>query len=231
MLRDMFRKGDVAQAGNALIEKQFELMRAQGALVVDGLTTGIDLLGFMPTLRVNSYELQPAVDAYLRRRGPASPVKTFAGSTNGATWLKGGILETRFHETMKAGNLETNAEYQSRLANQRMVRDLLIADMDRAGVDALLYPMKPLGAPKAGSADDGPRDNSISAVAGLPAIVVPAGLGRGRIAARISKCSAGRSAKPHCCSSPTLTSRRARHRVATEINAAAGGRDDSILIY
>jgi Asp-tRNA(Asn)/Glu-tRNA(Gln) amidotransferase A subunit family amidase len=35
--------------------------------------------------------------------------------------------------------------------------------------------MKPLGAPKAGSADDGPRDNSISAVAGLPAIVVPAG--------------------------------------------------------
>ena len=38
-------------------------MRAQGALVVDGLTTGIDLLGFMPTLRVNSYELQPAVDA------------------------------------------------------------------------------------------------------------------------------------------------------------------------
>jgi amidase len=176
VLRDMFRKGDVVQAGNALIEKQLELMRAQGALVVDGLTTGIDLLGFMPTLRVNSYELQPAVDAYLRRRGPASPVKTFAELYNSGKWLKGGILETRFHETMKAGNLETNVEYQSRLANQRMVRDLLIAAMDRAGVDALLYPMKPLGAPKAGSADDGPRDNSISAVAGLPAIVVPAGL-------------------------------------------------------
>jgi amidase len=171
VLRDMFRKGDVVQAGNALIEKQFDLMRAQGALVVDGLTTGIDLLGFMPTLRVNSYELQPSVDSYLRRRGPASPVKTFAELYNSGKWLKGG-----FHETMKAGNLETNVEYQSRLANQRMVRDLLIAAMDRAGVDALMYPMKPLGAPKAGSADDGPRDNSISAVAGLPAIVVPAGL-------------------------------------------------------
>jgi Asp-tRNA(Asn)/Glu-tRNA(Gln) amidotransferase A subunit family amidase len=176
VLRDMFRKGDVVQAGNAVIEKQIDLMRTQGALVVDGLTTGIDLLGFMPTLRVNSYELQPAVDSYLRRRGPASPVKTFAELYNSGTWLKGGILETRFHETMKAGNLETNVDYQSRLANQRMVRDLLIAVMDRAGVDALLYPMKPLGAPKAGSADDGPRDNSISAVAGLPAIVVPAGL-------------------------------------------------------
>ena len=73
VLRDMFRKGDVVQAGNALIEKQFDLMRAQGALVVDGLTTGIDLLGFMPTLRVNSYELQPAVDSYLRRRGAGEP--------------------------------------------------------------------------------------------------------------------------------------------------------------
>ena len=31
VLRDMFRKGDVVQAGNALIEKQLELMRAQGA--------------------------------------------------------------------------------------------------------------------------------------------------------------------------------------------------------
>jgi amidase len=107
--------------------------------------------------------------------GAASTVKTFAELYHSGKWLKGGILETRFHETMKAGNLEANVEYQSRLANQRMVRDRLVAVMDHAGVDALVYPMKPLFAPKAGAADDGPRDNSISAVAGLPAVVVPAG--------------------------------------------------------
>ena len=176
VLRDMFRRGDVVAAGNAQIEKQLELMRAQGTIVVDGLATGIDLLGLMPTLRVNSYELQQAVDSYLRRRGPASPAKTFAELYASGKWLKGGVLETRFHETMKAGNLETNVEYQSRLANQKMVKQLLVGLMDRYGVDALVYPVKPLSAPKVGSADDGPRDNNISAVTGLPAIVVPAGM-------------------------------------------------------
>jgi amidase len=32
-----------------------------------------------------------------------------------------------------------------------------------------------MGAPPLGSSDDGPRDNPMSAVTGLPAIVVPAG--------------------------------------------------------
>jgi Asp-tRNA(Asn)/Glu-tRNA(Gln) amidotransferase A subunit family amidase len=176
VLRDMFRKGDLVQAGNAVIEKQLDLMRAQGAIVVDGLATGVDLLGLMPTLRVNSYELQQSFDSYLRRRGPASPMKTFGELYASGKWLKGGILETRFHETMQAGTLETNVEYQSRLANQKMVRDLLVGVMNRYGVEALVYPMKPLAAPKVGAADDGPRDNNISAVTGLPAIVLPSGM-------------------------------------------------------
>ena len=43
---------------------------ARGADLVDGLTTGIDLIArLMPSLRLNSYELRPAFDAYLKRRG------------------------------------------------------------------------------------------------------------------------------------------------------------------
>ena len=48
--------------------------------------------------------------------------------------------------------------------------------MDREKVDALVYPVKSLPAPPIGMADDGPRDNNISAVTGLPAIVLPAGV-------------------------------------------------------
>jgi amidase len=175
VLRDMFRKGKEVEAGNAIIAKQIELLRTSGAIVVDGLSTGADLIGLMPSLRVNSYELRTAFDAYLRRRGPASPVKTFDELFAGGKWLKGGVLETRFKETMKAGDLNANAEYQSRLLNQRTVRQLLVGLMDRYGVEALVYPMKPLGAPPVGSADDGLRDNNLSATVGLPAIVVPAG--------------------------------------------------------
>jgi amidase len=47
--------------------------------------------------------------------------------------------------------------------------------MDRHQLDALAYPVKSVGAPPIGTADSGVADNNISAVTGLPAIVVPAG--------------------------------------------------------
>ena len=174
VLRDLFRKGPEVEAGNAIIEKQLALLTANGAIVIDGLSTGTDLIGLMPSLRVNSYELRASFDSYLKRRGP-SPVKSFAELFNSGRWLKGGVLEARFNDTMKAGDLNTNAEYQSRLLNQRMVQQQLIALMDRYGVAALVYPMKPLGAPAVGASDDGLRDNNLVSTAGMPAIVVPAG--------------------------------------------------------
>jgi Asp-tRNA(Asn)/Glu-tRNA(Gln) amidotransferase A subunit family amidase len=40
----------------------------------------------------------------------------------------------------------------------------------------LVYPFKSLGAPLVGDGDRGPRDNPLSSVTGLPAMVVPAGV-------------------------------------------------------
>ncbi len=174
VLRDLFRKNPEAAAGNALIDKQLAVMTAAGAIMIDGLSTGTDLLGLMPSLRVNSYELRESFDSYLQRRGP-SPVKSFAELFNSGRWLKGGVLEARFNDTMKAGDLNTNADYQGRLLNQKMMRRELIGLMDRYGVAALVYPMKPLGAPAVGVSDDGLRDNNLVSTAGMPAIVVPAG--------------------------------------------------------
>ncbi len=175
VLRDLFRKDPEAAAGNAIIDKQLAVMTAAGAIVIDGLTTGTDLVGLMPSLRVNSYELRATFDSYLKRRGPASPVKSFAELFNSGKWLKGGVLEARFNDTMKAGDLNTNIEYQSRLQNQKMMRRQLVELMDRYGVAALVYPMKSLGAPAVGVSDDGLRDNNLASTAGMPAIVVPAG--------------------------------------------------------
>jgi len=174
VLRDLFRKDPEAAAGNAIIDKQLAVLAASGAIVIDGLSTGTDVVGLMPSLRVNSYELRSSFDSYLKRRGP-SPVKSFAELFNSGKWLKGGVLEARFNDTMKAGDLNTNGEYQARLLNQKMMRQQLIAVMDRYGVAALVYPMKSLGAPAVGASDDGLRDNNVVSTAGMPAIVVPAG--------------------------------------------------------
>ena len=175
VLRDLFRKGEQFEAGNAIVDRQIALLRSRSASVTDGLSTGLDLLALMPNLRVNGYELRTAFDAYLVRRGPASPVKTLAELIATGKYLKGGTQELRYRETMKVGALDSDREYLSRLQSQRMVRQRLVELMDRAGVDALVYPVKALGAPLIGSSDDGTRDNSISAATGLPAIVLPAG--------------------------------------------------------
>jgi Asp-tRNA(Asn)/Glu-tRNA(Gln) amidotransferase A subunit family amidase len=175
VLRDLFRKGEEFEAGNRVIEKQIALLRDRRAVVIDGLSTGLDLISLMPFLRVNSFELRTAFDAYLLRRGPSSPIKTLADLIATGKYLKGGTEETRFQETMKVGLLDSDDEYLSRLENQRIVRQLLVELMDRYQVDALVYPVKSLPAPLLGGSDDGPRDNSISAATGLPAIVLPAG--------------------------------------------------------
>jgi Asp-tRNA(Asn)/Glu-tRNA(Gln) amidotransferase A subunit family amidase len=176
VLRDLFRQGEMFAAGNALIERQIDVLRKNGAEVVAGLTTGEDLIGAMPNLRVNSFELQTAFDAYLQRRGPESPVKTFAELAKLDVFARGGTLSQRFQETMKAGDLNRNAEYLSRLSHQRKIRQLLVDLLERNRLDALAYPLKSLGAPPIGTSDDGPRDNNISAVTGLPALVMHAGL-------------------------------------------------------
>jgi Asp-tRNA(Asn)/Glu-tRNA(Gln) amidotransferase A subunit family amidase len=176
VLRDLFRQGTMFAEGNALVEQQIDALRKNGAEVITGLTTGEDLIGAMPNLRVNSFELQTAFDAYLLRRGPASPVKTFAEFSKLKVFAQGGNLAQRFQETIKAGDLNRNAEYLSRLDHQRAIRRLLVDLLERNRLDALVYPMKSLGAPPVGTSDDGPRDNNISAITGLPAIVVHAGM-------------------------------------------------------
>jgi Asp-tRNA(Asn)/Glu-tRNA(Gln) amidotransferase A subunit family amidase len=178
VLRDLFRKGEEFELGNKVIEGQIALLRDGRAIVIDNLSTGLDLVALMPSLRVNSYELRTAFDAYLRRRGPSSPVKSLADLIATGKYLKGGTQELRYQETMRVGALDSDAAYLSRLETQRMVRRLLVELMDRYSVDVLVYPVKALPAPVLGSSDDGSRDNSISAATGLPAIVLPAGLNK-----------------------------------------------------
>ena len=176
VLRDLFRREREAAAGNTVIDRQLWLLTAGGAFLTDDLTTGIDLIARMPSLRLNSYELRPVFDAYLKRRGPASPVKSLADLIASGKYLRGGNMETRFQETMKVDVLEFDAEYRRRLEGRASIKKALIDLMDRERLDALVYPTKPLGGPPIGTADSGFRDNPISAVTGLPAVVVPAGL-------------------------------------------------------
>lgn len=174
VLRDLFRKGEQFDEGTNLVERQIGMLREHGATARE-VTTGTDLFALMPGLRVNDFELPAAFDSYLRRCGQSRPVATFAAFAKTGKHLNA-ALANRLNQTLLNGPPDRNDEYRSRLEQQRKIRQLLIDVMERENVDALIYPVKSLPAPPIGSADDGPRDNNISAVTGLPAIVLPAGV-------------------------------------------------------
>jgi amidase len=173
VLRDLFRKGDEFAAINLLIEGQLDTIERAGAEVDRELTTGTDLLAALPTMRLNVYELKSGLDAYLRRRD--GPVKSLAELAASGKYLKAKRIDDRFADALKIV-METDAEYLSRLERRRTMRQRLVDLMDTRRVDALVYPFKSLAAPVIGVGDDGVRDNPLSAVTGLPAIVVPAGV-------------------------------------------------------
>jgi Asp-tRNA(Asn)/Glu-tRNA(Gln) amidotransferase A subunit family amidase len=174
VLRDLFRKGQEFEPANKVIEREITSMQEHRAVVVDGLSTGLDLIALIPDLRVNNYELRFDFDAYLHRRGPSSPVKSLSELVASGKYLKD--LDSRYQQAMKVDVLDFDQQYLARLANRRMLRQLLVELMDRYRLDALVYPVKSLAAPMIGNGDHGIRDNPISAVTGLPAIAIPAGV-------------------------------------------------------
>ncbi|MEO7134519.1 MAG: amidase family protein, partial [Vicinamibacterales bacterium] len=174
VLRDLFRKGSEFVEVNGVIEEELKRLGTGGALVIDGLTTGMDLLGYFPSARVSGPEFRFAFDAYLTRRGPDTPVKSLRELVATGKYLK--KLEPIFMQALEVKALDFDAQYLARLQTRTTVRRVILEVMDRYGVEALVYPFKSLGAPPLGTADRGPRDNPLSSIAGLPAVVVPAGV-------------------------------------------------------
>jgi Asp-tRNA(Asn)/Glu-tRNA(Gln) amidotransferase A subunit family amidase len=174
VLRDLFRADSQFQPVNRLIEREVAVLRRRGAVIMDGLTTGMDLVSFFPMSRASTYEFEAVLDAYLRRRGPDTPVRSLRELIATGKYLR--QLDGQFRTSMRTVPLDFDPEYLARLENRLTVRRVLIELMDRWQVDALVYPFKALTAPPLGTGDRGPRDNPISAITGLPAIVVPAGV-------------------------------------------------------
>src|SRR5439155_9476991 len=85
-------------------------------------------------------------------------------------------FEGTFRRALAVESPDFDQDYLARLKNRLTIRKLVVDLMDRHQVDGLVHPFKSLAAPPLGTGDRGPRDNPVSAITGLPAIVVPAGV-------------------------------------------------------
>ncbi len=185
VLRDLFRSGEPFAEINALLEAEIRSLRGPadaavnvmpgaGAMLVDGLSLGLDVIDFFPDARASVPEIEATFDAWLTARGDDTPIASFRELVASGNYLP--ALKPLFERVLELPPPDANRNYHARLANRATVRGLVVDLMDRHRLDALVYPFKSLTAPPLGTSDRGPRDNPVSSVTGLPAIVVPAGV-------------------------------------------------------
>lgn len=174
VLRDLFREGEEYAEINGLIEVEIEVLKEQGAVVMDGLSTGIDLVKFFPLARASTEEFLETFRAYSARRGGTLPYPTLQELVDSGQMLD--RLMEDYQRYIDAGSTEFDPLYLSKLQNRENIRGILVDIMDKYELDALVHPFKSLAAPPLGTGDRGPRDNPVSAITGLPALVVPAGV-------------------------------------------------------
>ncbi len=151
----------------AVIRAAREAMAAAGAEVVDVELPGVpDLLEGASIIPV---EFKFQLADYLR--APGTPVKSLREILDSG--LYHAAVEERYRRSERVRGLD-DPDYLQALARRRPLREAVTRLMDDARLDALAYPTlrrtaAPIGSPQRGN------NCALSAVSGLPAIVVPAG--------------------------------------------------------
>jgi amidase len=159
-----------------LIEEAIAQMRAAGATIIDPVTTGLDLIAMMPDMQSNYYEGIFSHDLYFRRLGSDAPIQ----SVEQLFEVGGDLVKPRIRQAyaeLSAGGLDFHRPYHARLKTQEMVHDAILAMMDAYRIDVLVYPHK-TRPPEPHGVRFPDRDNPVSSITGLPALLVPAGYTR-----------------------------------------------------
>jgi amidase len=154
--------------GTRVTRAALDKLKARGAEVVDiaiaPLDTLINRAGVIP------FELKPDLQDYLATI-PNAPVHSLTEIVNAALMhsLLEGTLRTR-----EASGTRDSPAYREALGRRTVARDMIVAFMDSAKLDAIAYPTVRRKATIIGEPQRG-GNCQLSAVTGLPALTVPAG--------------------------------------------------------
>ena len=175
VLRDLFKTGTEHEPYNQLILAAIEVLKKEGAVIIDPVSTGTDLFAMTQNQSLGNYEYKWAFNAYLAARGPNQPFYS----------LKDLLASGKFHERLKknytdseaALPMEQSAEYAGKYRNRAILKQTLEDLLAKFDLDAFVYPVRSGPLPAAGTwpLPPGVSGQSVSDYCGLPAITVPAG--------------------------------------------------------
>lgn len=178
VLREMVRTGAGHEEGDALFEKAVADLKKAGAIVVDPVKTGLDLVNMQHTADAADFERATAIDKYLAGLPTTAPIRTVDEMiAKGGSLVKPEIVETAKYR----GKLDRMPEVAAVYRQQAAMREALQALIDRYQLDALVYPNRTLlpdeaaNPPAGGGWRRSSVRNHLHSSTGFPVIVVPAG--------------------------------------------------------
>jgi amidase len=178
VLREMVRSGPGHEEGNVLFEKAVADFKKAGAVIVDPVLTGLDLVGMQNDADTADFERATAIDAYLAGLPATAPIRSVDEMiAKGGALVKPAIVET----AKLRGKLDHLPALAAVYRQQAAMRDALQSLMDKYQLDALIYPNRTLLAdevanpPAAGGWQRRSVRNHLHSSTGFPTLVVPAG--------------------------------------------------------
>lgn len=173
VLREMFRKGPKHEEGLALMDKAMADMKAAGAMLVDPVLTGMDLVEAQADAGSAAFERAIAIDKYLADLGPNAPIRSVEEMIR-----KGGdLVKPTILEAAKITSLDHHKPLFAAIRQKEVLRSALVGLMDKYQLDAIILPFRTYQTEDIPVGTERPPDirNNLSSYTGLPTIIVPGG--------------------------------------------------------
>lgn len=173
VLREMFRKGPKHEQGLALMDQALKDMKAAGAILVDPVLTGLDLIEAQADAGSAAFERAFAINHYLAGLGSNAPIRTVDEMIAKAR----DIVKPTIIEAAKIESLDHHKPLFAAIRGKEVLRGALVALMEKYQLDAIILPFRTFLTEDIPVGSDRPPDirNNLSSYTGLPTIIVPGG--------------------------------------------------------
>src|SRR5882762_5145523 len=174
VLTNLFGSGPEYEEVNAVMAKAIEALKEQGAVIVRLEDAALDTDTLTAKFRLNEPEFKTALNRYLQQQGSHVSVHSLAEIIASGQYHKP-TLEKFFATAQSYEDGPNSADYKDRRIRMEEIRIEVANLMAKNQLDALVYPHQKCLVLPIGATFQKDRNGVIAALAGFPAIEVPAG--------------------------------------------------------
>jgi Asp-tRNA(Asn)/Glu-tRNA(Gln) amidotransferase A subunit family amidase len=174
LLTNLLGSGPEYEPVNKVIAKAVEAMKKQGAVIVPLDDPVLETKSLTANFRLNEPEFKAALNSYLQQQASHVPVHSLTEIIASGNYHKP-TLEKFFAAAESYVDGPNSADYKDRRMKMEEIKIEVANLMAKNQLDALIYPHQKCLVVPIGATFQKDRNGVIAALAGLPAIEVPAG--------------------------------------------------------